>query len=169
MAESEKRKESKRLYYLKNKSRLDAYQKEWNQANADRVKLNQTKWYSENRSHVTAYHQEWYKANRTRILAQQKHYQRQNAEKVRQRNRKYAHKNLSKIYARRKRLPQEVQRAYRMVTRAIRIGTLTKGVCGCGSTKVDAHHEDYSKPLDVVWMCRQCHSNLHKERKYPCK
>lgn len=26
---------------------------------------------------------------------------------------------------------------------------------------VDAHHEDYSKPFEIKWLCRQCHSRLH--------
>lgn len=29
-------------------------------------------------------------------------------------------------------------------------------------TKVEGHHKDYSKPLEVTWACRQCHADLHK-------
>lgn len=28
---------------------------------------------------------------------------------------------------------------------------------------IEAHHEDYTKPLQVVWMCRQCHADHHKK------
>lgn len=31
----------------------------------------------------------------------------------------------------------------------------------CGASKVEMHHEDYSKPLDVRWLCMPCHKRLH--------
>jgi hypothetical protein len=31
----------------------------------------------------------------------------------------------------------------------------------CGRTDVDGHHEDYSKPLDVIWLCRRHHVWMH--------
>lgn len=50
-------------------------------------------------------------------------------------------------------------RARMAVGNAIRDGRLFRGPCvHCGTTvKVQAHHEDYSKPLDVVWTCFPCH------------
>lgn len=32
----------------------------------------------------------------------------------------------------------------------------------CGDLKSEAHHNDYSKPLDVVFLCRGCHVMTHK-------
>lgn len=29
--------------------------------------------------------------------------------------------------------------------------------------KLEAHHSDYSKPLQVLWLCRQCHVVIHKK------
>jgi hypothetical protein len=35
----------------------------------------------------------------------------------------------------------------------------------CGSTtKLHMHHEDYSKPLEVIWFCETHHRELHKTR-----
>ena len=43
-----------------------------------------------------------------------------------------------------------------------RFGYLVPGPCAkCGHAKVVAHHPDYSRPLDVIWLCRPCHVLLH--------
>lgn len=31
----------------------------------------------------------------------------------------------------------------------------------CGAKKVQAHHHDYSRPLDVEWLCFACHQAAH--------
>lgn len=41
----------------------------------------------------------------------------------------------------------------------------TKCSC-CGEEKeLQAHHEDYSKPLEIIWLCAKCHSALHKQKR----
>jgi hypothetical protein len=55
---------------------------------------------------------------------------------------------------------------------AISRGKLTPQSCeGCGTEAfkthdgrrgVHAHHDDYSKPLDVRWLCYSCHADHHQ-------
>jgi hypothetical protein len=33
----------------------------------------------------------------------------------------------------------------------------------CDSTNIEAHHPDYDKPLEVIWLCRQHHVEEHKK------
>ena len=33
--------------------------------------------------------------------------------------------------------------------------------CDCGDLAREAHHDDYSKPLEVEWYCKRCHRKLH--------
>ena len=56
--------------------------------------------------------------------------------------------------------------AHNQVARAVRSGALVRlPCCRCGETKSIAHHEDYDKPLDVMWLCQPCHKIRHKELK----
>lgn len=56
----------------------------------------------------------------------------------------------------------EAYKAHYAVSNAIRSGKLEKKPCEeCGGTDVHAHHEDYSKPLDVKWLCVRHHALLH--------
>lgn len=54
--------------------------------------------------------------------------------------------------------------AHLLVQQALNRGDLAKTGCEiCGTTegRIDAHHDDYSKPLDVRWLCRRHHTRLH--------
>lgn len=44
------------------------------------------------------------------------------------------------------------------------LGRLVPKPCEkCGAEKVEKHHQDYARPLDVVWLCRPCHMQAHAE------
>ena len=52
--------------------------------------------------------------------------------------------------------------AMQKVQTAIRNGSLVKRSCiKCNSPISTAHHNDYSKPLDVVWLCHRHHMEAH--------
>lgn len=56
--------------------------------------------------------------------------------------------------------------AHRLVRQAIRRGDLKRGpCCVCGSDKSHAHHDDYSKPLAVTWLCLLCHIEHHRQER----
>jgi len=71
---------------------------------------------------------------------------------------------LLQKYAWRARYPERY-RAHRAVEYAVKIGRLTRpSACpSCGAErKVHGHHADYSKPLEVVWLCDRCHRSEHE-------
>lgn len=58
------------------------------------------------------------------------------------------------------------KRAHTMVSNAIKYGQLERvGTCECCGSKerVEAHHENYFKPLEVNWLCPPCHGKRHRE------
>ncbi len=64
--------------------------------------------------------------------------------------RRYAERNPQKRWA------------HTTLNNAVRRGKLKRGDCrDCGTPNAHAHHHDYSKPFDVVWMCPRCHKAEH--------
>ena len=78
---------------------------------------------------------------------------------------KSAHKKANDAYL--KRYPFKY--VSRVLTRnAVRDGKLEKASCctECGSTeKIEGHHDDYTKPLEVRWLCESCHKEWHRHNK----
>jgi hypothetical protein len=61
----------------------------------------------------------------------------------------------------------DVYTAHLRVTAAIAGGKLTRpSICSsCGHPGIiHAHHDDYSKPLEVIWLCSACHIERHRSK-----
>lgn len=53
-------------------------------------------------------------------------------------------------------------KAHTMVNNHIKAGNLYKKPCEvCGDGKSVAHHDDYSQPLNVRWLCQAHHKQWH--------
>jgi len=60
----------------------------------------------------------------------------------------------------------EQARANTLFGNAVRQGRIARQPCiVCGKVNAEGHHEDYSKPYVVDWLCNTHHQALHKERR----
>lgn len=59
-----------------------------------------------------------------------------------------------------------------IVKKAIEAGILKKPtgceICG-GEGRINGHHENYSYPLKVLWICSSCHKKIHNDKATPAK
>ncbi len=60
--------------------------------------------------------------------------------------------------------PEKIK-AHSVLNNAVKTGKLIRPD-NCESCfkecKPEGHHEDYSKPFDVEWLCKKCHANVDK-------
>lgn len=58
------------------------------------------------------------------------------------------------------------RKAHILVGNAVKGGHMKRPAactaCGCRCVP-HAHHEDYTKPLEVTWLCKPCHGKRHQE------
>lgn len=52
--------------------------------------------------------------------------------------------------------------AKRAVMTEVRSGRLVRQPCEICGAAAQAHHDDYSKPLDVIWLCPNHHGERHR-------
>lgn len=116
------------------------------------------------------------RANRSKRVEQYREYERSRASlphRVEAR-REYAKTERGRAAVRRSQARQRVLhpekcRARNKLSNAVRDGRVVRPG-QCSKCQVECaphgHHTDYSKPLDVVWLCGDCHREEH--RKDPC-
>jgi len=95
-------------------------------------------------------------------------YYRSNAEVIRERAREYRRRNIEKIRAYDRARGHRVynplaEKARVAISHAVADGKLERQPCETCGDKGEAHHDDYSKPFDVRWLCRAHHMELHRK------
>jgi hypothetical protein len=71
---------------------------------------------------------------------------------------------FNKVAAEQRRKHREKVNARQALWRAVVSGAVVKRPCVVGINcdgRIEAHHHDYRKPLEVVWLCRRHHEALH--------
>ena len=96
-------------------------------------------------------------------------YRTDNIESARAYNRSRSHLKKRKalhaqITKKRRREVEGYESAHKTVERAVKSGKIAKpNKCQCcgNSSKLEAHHNDYSEKLSIIWLCPACHKQYH--------
>ena len=124
-------------YYLKNKNRTLKKNKEWKENNKERALSATRKWAEEHKERVLFLHKSWREKNKNKFKG---YYQ------------KY-----------RKKFPEKIK-AGRLARDIVIPDDVVCSICGLHK-KIQRHHPDYEKPLEILFVCRGCHLNIHKNLK----
>ncbi len=100
----------------------------------------------------------WQSKNKDKVAASYKKWRTNNPHKSNMRDKRYRERNPLK------------RKARLAVSYAIQTGELTRP-SNCESCftacKPQGHHEDYTKLLEVEWLCTKCHTEADKEKLCP--
>ena len=143
-------------YGAKCKECAKAYSREYERKHKEERIAYRKKYYAEHKEIMALKNKKWVENNR------EKHRQH-----CRKSNAAHSDQRLEYLREYRRRHPDKYK-ATAKINHLIEDGKLTKPnsceVCG-NVGRVEAHHRDYSKPLDVVWCCKKCHYKLDEERR----
>lgn len=91
---------------------------------------------------------------------------------TRRRIKKYYDNNTEKVKAiiyKSVKKHQYKQNARAVLNYHIRTGAITKPkhceICKEEANRIEGHHHDYDKPLEVTWMCSGCHADADRRHK----
>jgi hypothetical protein len=150
-------------YYSHCKECSYALNKEWTKNNQEKKSKLRADYRDRNREHIRQMDREYYQNNHevrleTSRKAQLKYYK---TDKGRE---KYNRHNRLQ----REKFPEKM-RARSLLSNAIVEGKIVKptrcSLCFSEDFVIEGHHTDYSKPYDVIWICRPCHGTVHRKIK----
>ena len=185
MVTKEKRAEYNRTYREKHKDKIKVYrsredvrgqraryQRKWSRANPEKAKEIRAKWHKANSKKNNAQSKKWREENPKRWRAITDAWRKANPEKAREMVKVWRKANPEKYRAMcrrgskryREKFPERYK-ARRKSYYAVHSGKLSRPTT-CSwcrkECKPEGHHADYSKPLEVKWLCGKCHRHIHR-------
>ena len=138
------------------------YAKSLREENYEKYKYNKDKWEKENPEKVKETRRKavkkWTLKNKEKVIYYNRLWREKNKEKWKELQRKGA--KLARL-----KFPEK-NAARKMVSGAVTLGILIRPI-QCSNClkecKPEGHHADYSKPLEVVWLCKECHTKEHRK------
>ncbi len=128
----------RKAHYEANREKFLSMSKTYNKNHKEKIKVYKKAWDEANKEKTIKTRKVWTKINRKKICDYQKHWNKINPKK---------------------------RKARSKMTNAIASGRLIRPkLCSLcyKETKLHGHHKDYSKPLNVEWLCVKCHYLIHR-------
>lgn len=183
MTKEERRREYVRAYNkkyrLNNKEKIRELHSKYREKNREKIRRNSREYYRKNNilESTREYREKYYRENKEMIIKKQKEYR--SKPEIKKRRKEYIRnyqtsdnaREKHKIYMReayKDPINKKKSNARSKISDHIRRGLIKKETnCSlCKSTNnIEKHHPDYNKPLEVIWLCRDCHVELHKDLK----
>jgi len=161
MDDKEKSREYYRKYYLANKEKIKERVKKYWHKNKEEI--------NERREYFKEYNANYHKCDVAKEA--RKRWRKNNPDKVRKQKIKDYEDNKERYIEYQTKWSidnREKKRAHVAIYDAIKRGDIIKPTkCSkCDKEKrLHAHHEDYTKPLEVKWLCQSCHIAEHKRHR----
>lgn len=133
-------------------------QKKYRLLHPDKTATAERKWKQKNKDKVKNYHKEYMRKWRELHSEEDKEFRRLYREGRKKRGLKYI-----SLWAKNNPEKKRVQAYTQWLIKSGKINRPSLCQKCNKENKIEAHHKDYQKPLNIIWLCRACHQKRHKE------
>lgn len=143
----------KRLYRIKTKEHIQARRKRYTNSELGKAKVKE--YYEKHKESIVKRKKEHYQENKESILSKKRKHRLEHKEELKAYKAKYRTENKIK------------HEAHEVIRKLVHNNKISKpkkcSICNKENKLIHGHHEDYTKPTEVIWCCPMCHSKFHKK------